>query len=1134
MVMLCITLSPATLIPQISRNTVLQANENMAPTGWATKEEREFLISFIPQYETCQVKRRYKAFWQQLNAEFLAKFPVIDKLFPGSKVTDLSPEQKEMYTAAVLRQQQRLKEWFRWQMNPRSRNAGSTITKKDLRTIYSGRTRAPKPYEVFAQIYSEEVDQEKETRCEAGGINGRQKLNVWQEVSRELYDSASTEQKDAVRKAMEQRNEDEEDAQTPTQYLRYLKKLPTLLDATITPAVRKAGVLGFFTIVGPDPEQNGKITCKSLQFGDKPDTPVFAQVWEGHDTIYAEELARFSCRHEFPPEICMARSIRPIGTAIATSDTEKEGTPTPPSSATSSSESSRQSPVQSPSLTSGVGVERPLAPTLAIAESAVHPPTGHSEPNTFIPPTNNISKPPPTEIQLPVSVPGAVNVNQSVTNMPRHNDEIRCQPPSSTAVDQDSSANSSFSRISEGISDIDEDEEEGDQRGDITDDGLDAWNFTQDTFDQNIRSLQVGTPSAPSTLSAVPNVHQQHHSSGMTVPSPLSAVPELSTTSLPSLGPMCPDPVPTSSGSSLASFDLSGAMNSPNAYSSFLPPPHGLSFNGSLPSHSSMLPSMVSASINTLSPRLSPSLPSHPTLASLPKAHPSHLFLPSLSPGQHGFIPPSQLSLPSTDMSSLFNSPGGSSLFGSHGSQTSLSSLSVTSLSNDNVQPTLTLQPHNGQDPQPPDLPSQYPPQSFSLPSIPFVPNPVDISCSDLRASGAMQPCISQAEIQHFDLTKPQSQTPVESGGSVTDMPSTVKGTGSLSSQNSYPDLNIPVPSQVQSNMSMGSTRDTLTHPPQTATPPRPMSISEFSRDTMGATASVALSPPSAPSASQTPPESITPQPSPMYPEIVITKDRPLSVDWRIKSASVRIRIAIRLSVAIKTSPKSPQMAKNWLIGTNSTRIGDSGPDGSKELFWFTLAEEHLRSFDLGEEWTELVDLWVPFEASMGYGRGSKCVMSAAGRPDEWQKWKSKVWQGTRRYDKLPQIDSAAELGVTFAKWWHSIQPSFRVTTGPFPSSDYSPPKTILGDPWAPLRKSGENGFLSVMMLLGWWGHAANTTTSQWEDDSRPAWRRLVSDVMGVVKAMSNTPPPPSAPKRSAAKENIAPEPKPNKRRKRA
>lgn len=78
----------------------------MAPNGWATGPERLFLESLKPEYEACMEKRRYKLFWQRANVEFLAKFPVLDKIFPGMKITDLSAEQKQIYTAALVRQQQ--------------------------------------------------------------------------------------------------------------------------------------------------------------------------------------------------------------------------------------------------------------------------------------------------------------------------------------------------------------------------------------------------------------------------------------------------------------------------------------------------------------------------------------------------------------------------------------------------------------------------------------------------------------------------------------------------------------------------------------------------------------------------------------------------------------------------------------------------------------------------------------------------------------------------------------------------------------------------------------------------------------------------------------------------------------------
>lgn len=213
----------------------------MAPPGWATPEERLFLSSLIPEYETCQVKRRYKPFWQRLNAEFLTKFPVIDKLFPGMKITDLTVKQKQMHTAAVVKQQQvsliysmfpsvsltqlkRLKEWFRWQMNPRSRNTGSVLTKKDLRNIYQGPHRTHKPYKVFARIYSEDVERAKIAHCKVEGISGRRTLNVWQDVSRKLYEAASEDRRDAMKKAIQEEamgeDMDTDNAETPNQYLR--------------------------------------------------------------------------------------------------------------------------------------------------------------------------------------------------------------------------------------------------------------------------------------------------------------------------------------------------------------------------------------------------------------------------------------------------------------------------------------------------------------------------------------------------------------------------------------------------------------------------------------------------------------------------------------------------------------------------------------------------------------------------------------------------------------------------------------------------------------------------------------------------------------------------------------------------
>lgn len=78
----------------------------MAPIGWATPEEREFLRSFLPEYEACQVKRKYKAFWQHLNADYFSKFPMLERTFPGRKLTELTQEERDLYSSVTSRQEQ--------------------------------------------------------------------------------------------------------------------------------------------------------------------------------------------------------------------------------------------------------------------------------------------------------------------------------------------------------------------------------------------------------------------------------------------------------------------------------------------------------------------------------------------------------------------------------------------------------------------------------------------------------------------------------------------------------------------------------------------------------------------------------------------------------------------------------------------------------------------------------------------------------------------------------------------------------------------------------------------------------------------------------------------------------------------
>lgn len=82
------------------------------------------------------------------------------------------------------------------------------------------------------------------------------------------------------------------------------------------------------------------------------------------------------------------------------------------------------------------------------------------------------------------------------------------------------------------------------------------------------------------------------------------------------------------------------------------------------------------------------------------------------------------------------------------------------------------------------------------------------------------------------------------------------------------------------------------------------------------------------------------------------------------------------------------------------------------------------------------------------------------------------------------------------------MQPSFRASEESVPLPVYSS-LDVDGDPWVALRKSGPNGFVAVVMLLAWWGHAATTGRSEWQEDSLPLWATLVRDVRSVLVEMT-------------------------------
>ncbi|KAF5326498.1 hypothetical protein D9611_000779 [Ephemerocybe angulata] len=351
----------------------------MAPPSWLSDIRRTYCESFLPEYAECRVKKRYKQFWLKIFASYLTMFPLIDEMYPNKSLGQLTQEEMEAswdggtdHGTSLI---QRLKEWFRWQFNPRSRNNTVSVSPKLLKDIYTPRTRGLKAYETFAKLYPEKVSAALDKRCEEDGIEKSKKVSRWHSVCKDLYSKATEEEIQAVEERIADDAEEEEESEEgePETYHRFLTSLPSVLSAVVDPAVRKAGVLALVTVVGPEPASDGKIKVHTLQFGDKDKTPLFAGTWNEYERVFVTALTQFAKRHEFPPDVCAQRALNRDARPLPAEETsaEKSAISSQNSTSVTNSASSSTSKLGPTSTTSLAKTSDPPLPATATHPSRV-------------------------------------------------------------------------------------------------------------------------------------------------------------------------------------------------------------------------------------------------------------------------------------------------------------------------------------------------------------------------------------------------------------------------------------------------------------------------------------------------------------------------------------------------------------------------------------------------------------------------------------------------------------------------------------------------------------------------------------------------------------------------------------------
>jgi hypothetical protein len=123
--------------------------------------------------------------------------------------------------------------------------------------------------------------------------------------------------------------------------------------------------------------------------------------------------------------------------------------------------------------------------------------------------------------------------------------------------------------------------------------------------------------------------------------------------------------------------------------------------------------------------------------------------------------------------------------------------------------------------------------------------------------------------------------------------------------------------------------------------------------------------------------------------------------------------------------------------------------------------------------------------------KGAMHALSSDKRPTEVE-W----WIGRAR--KLqPAIKNIPKFETSFWAWWKALQPRWR-EVGDVPGVLTHAHRQGDGD-WSELDKPGQNGFLTVISLLSWWGQALRGGSLGMVE-----WQAAADDVNWVLTQMLN------------------------------
>ncbi|KAJ7670798.1 hypothetical protein DFH06DRAFT_1125081 [Mycena polygramma] len=312
----------------------------MAPSEWATPDQKALLFSWMPDFIRRQAERKLHLFWAAMQLAWFTENPEQAALglpLPSDpNARALTPDELAILGAAIMSRKKKLENWFRYQRKKiRTAEAGTvsatTATSAMIRSLFNINTKSTRAHQHIELFQLRNVDLINKVLTLAGTAAAFAKskktelMRLRTRVIAGLWKAASPEEKAAIEEEIEREKEelrqkeleDENKEKTPEQLQDGIDVSETVFSEVQKAAFKGSNWVSMTIIGGPNPRMGGELSLKIISYGSTPAGNDFEDSCVNFDKNVVESFEGFM-RQVYTAEQRRSSALPARPTATAT------------------------------------------------------------------------------------------------------------------------------------------------------------------------------------------------------------------------------------------------------------------------------------------------------------------------------------------------------------------------------------------------------------------------------------------------------------------------------------------------------------------------------------------------------------------------------------------------------------------------------------------------------------------------------------------------------------------------------------------------------------------------------------------------------------------------------------------------